>query len=215
VGRSACFWRRRGRPDARAICLWVDCGLAVEDRRSAEDVGVARSSGTGRRTFALSIRLRSLRLASVVAPPALAIIQQRPAQCASLLRLSPSLLLVLNEPLSVADAAFDHVLSHCTSLRELTIQFAYTGPTLLDSLRSCPLLQSLVFLGTPVSTSATDLANRLENRVEQFGKLERLVVSGQYYGRGAVPGGGWVGADVRRIKTVCKAKGIFCLFSAA
>lgn len=64
-------------------------------------------------------------------------------------------------------------------------------------------------MGSPVHTSATELANRLEG-VEQFQQLQRLLVSGQFYGRGGVvaPGmpSGWTGAEVRRLKTVCRER---------
>lgn len=114
------------------------------------------------------------------------------------------------------DGNFDQLLSHCTSLTDLTVQFAYTGPALLDSLRSTSHLTSLILLGTPTQIRAEDLAMRLEGPVQgvdQFERLERLIVSGSWF-QGA---GGWSGASVREIKRVCKErrKKVFCSFASA
>ncbi|KAK4700300.1 hypothetical protein P7C70_g5946, partial [Phenoliferia sp. Uapishka_3] len=105
---------------------------------------------------------------------------------------------------------FDFALSNCTRLHELTLQFQYTGTALLDSLLpSSATLESLHFMGTPTSLPADDLAERIELGV-QFRVLKKLVVHGQYAGRGPA-GAGWSGPQVRRLKNVTKEKGVGCV----
>lgn len=58
---------------------------------------------------------------------------------------------------------------------------------------------------------ADDLADRVELGV-QFPVLRRLVVSGQYVGRGPA-GAGWTGPQVRRLKAVTKEKGVLCVLA--
>ncbi|KAL8286846.1 hypothetical protein RQP46_003852 [Phenoliferia psychrophenolica] len=107
---------------------------------------------------------------------------------------------------------FDHALSHCTSLQQLSLQFQYTGAGLLDALApSGHTLESLLFLGTPTALPADDLASTIELGVH-FPVLRRLVVSGQYVGRGPA-GAGWTGPQVRRLKAVTKEKGILCVLA--
>lgn len=104
---------------------------------------------------------------------------------------------------------FDHALSHCTALVDLTLQFQYTGAGLLDSLTLCPRIESLVFHGTPTSVPAGDLADRIEGGA--FSQLKRLQIQGQYVGRGTA--GGWTGPEVRRLKNVTKERGVYCTLS--
>lgn len=127
-------------------------------------------------------------------------------------------------PLTLAaDGNFDHVLTQCTALEELVIQFTYTS-TLFDCIQHSPNLTSLVLLGTPgPQTRAEDLASRLEDPEGQFKKLERLVISGQWFGRGqqgglgaGAGGGGWTGGEARRIKAICREreKKVACSFNS-
>ncbi|KAM0754460.1 hypothetical protein T439DRAFT_321501 [Meredithblackwellia eburnea MCA 4105] len=95
----------------------------------------------------------------------------------------------------------DHALSQLSRLREVTLQFSYTGPSFLDSLLpSASILETLVLFGVPVNLPAEDLISRIDSG--SFTKLERLAVSGQFVGRG-VGGGGWTGPEVRKLKEVC------------
>ncbi|GAA5958745.1 hypothetical protein JCM3765_006023 [Sporobolomyces pararoseus] len=99
---------------------------------------------------------------------------------------------------------FDHVLSSLTSLRELSIQFSYTGTGFLASLSQIPHLRNLSLSGTPIHTSADLFADKLEHGL---GELETLTISGQFAGmRGGQ--GGWNGAGVRKVKQAAKDRGL-------
>lgn len=96
------------------------------------------------------------------------------------------------------------MLSSLTSLRELSIQFSYTGTGFLASLSQIPHLRNLSLSGTPVHTSADLFADKLEHGL---GELETLTISGQFAGtRGGQ--GGWNGAGVRRVKQAAKDRGL-------
>ncbi|GAA6005835.1 hypothetical protein JCM11491_004027 [Sporobolomyces phaffii] len=102
------------------------------------------------------------------------------------------------------NANFDHALSSLTTLRDLSLQFAYTGANFLDSLSSIPRLRHLSLSGTPVHTSADLFADKLDRGL---GELESLTISGQFAGtRGGQ--GGWNGAGVRRVKQAAKDRGL-------
>ncbi|GAA5872865.1 hypothetical protein JCM16303_006858 [Sporobolomyces ruberrimus] len=97
---------------------------------------------------------------------------------------------------------FDHALSTLTSLRYLSVQFAYTGPDLITSLSSMSNLVKLCLSGTPIHTSADLFADKLEHG---FGSLEGLTFDGAGQRGGQ---GGWNGAGVRKVTQAAKARGM-------
>ena len=174
-----------------AVCERVVCGLARED---GTDAGAVGDQGCPGRRSCASLSFSCF------------------GDCSTdpvfTSQLSPSL---NNAP---HNGNLDHALSFCTSLRELVVQFQYTGAALLDSLRASPSLESLFFLGPPTGTGAAELARRIEGG-DQFARLQRVIVSGQFGGRGVLGGGGWLGADVRRLKSVCAEAKVYCLVASS
>jgi hypothetical protein len=93
------------------------------------------------------------------------------------------------------EGSYDYALSHLTSLKRLAIDWAMTGPRLLDSISMAPL-EDCSFIGIPTSTTGTALANRFTDGVS-FLKMQRLRLEGM------PRRGGWNASDRRALRRAC------------
>ncbi|GAA5935709.1 uncharacterized protein JCM15063_001779 [Sporobolomyces koalae] len=106
------------------------------------------------------------------------------------------------------DSNFDYALLHLVNLRQLSLQFVYTGPDLLESLAHMQHLQHLELVGIPVHTPSATFAEYLETTFEA---LETLTLSGYLTGtRGDQAG--WTGAGLRRVKQIARQRGLVATF---
>lgn len=94
--------------------------------------------------------------------------------------------------------SLDEALSHCTSVRELALEWSFTGSNFFSSIESAPLF-SLVLLGAPTATPASELISRL-----RYGFSELHYLNLISFGTQAHQPHSWSARDVRQVRKACQ-----------
>lgn len=95
------------------------------------------------------------------------------------------------------DGVLDHALKHCTSLRELAVEWTLTGSKFLSAIEQAPLF-SLVLLGSPQHTPASDMIQQLRTSFKSLRYLNLIC-----FGTQAHQAQAWTARDVRALRKAC------------
>ena len=96
------------------------------------------------------------------------------------------------------DGALDYALTNADNLREVALEWAFTGPRFLDIIADKPIT-ILALLGAPVVTTAAAFAAKLDSGSD-FESLERLALAHFPLHQ---QGPGWSARDVRTLRRAC------------
>ncbi|BGP46436.1 hypothetical protein JCM10450v2_002280 [Rhodotorula kratochvilovae] len=112
------------------------------------------------------------------------------------------------------DGSFDHLVSHLTSIKSLSLEWHFTSDAFLDVVSTLPSLSSLTLYGTPVAARSAAFLSALERN---FSALKTLRLVGALTGgidqrTGQPVRNDWTGATLRGIKQVAKGRGLECAF---